>query len=51
MIAKKELPYYQDNLVKAFENQFPKYSRTKIFNQWERFTKTNQNNQKGNIKR
>jgi len=52
MIRKKDnLPYHQDFLVKAFADQIPKYERVKIEDHIINFRKTNQNNQKGTIKR
>ena len=51
MKAKDNMPYHQDFLIKAFSDQLPKHERSKISNQWGNYQKTNQNNQKGTIKR
>ena len=51
MIMKKKIPYHQDFLTKAFSDTFPKENREKIITHLESFIKTNQNNQKGIIKR
>lgn len=51
MIRKKEIPYHQDFLIRAFADQIPEYERPKISLHIEKYQKTNQNNKKGLIKR
>ena len=52
MIRKKEtIPYYKLFLLKAFADQEPKSERTKSIGNITSFQRTNQNNQKGSIKR
>ena len=43
-MIKKKIPYHQDVLIKAFDNQMPNYEKTKINTYRSEYQKTNQNN-------